>query len=85
MVAHYVGEDHDSDETFSSPHDQGGKIEIGSRGSSGVTEQLILRWEPLKMNHSLNATPQPILVAWAHFNEIYLLSAPQVLRDHKSS
>ena len=40
-----IGEVDDSDEVFCSPHDPGddpgGRIEISSQASSGVTEQLI--------------------------------------------
>ena len=89
MMGHYIGEVDDSDVTFSSPHDLGGgKIGMSSRGSSGVTEQLILRsqWTTPSMLLPMVGWAHPILVVSAQFDEVYLLSAhwaAQVLRDHR--
>ena len=66
----------------------GGKIGMSSRGSSGVTEQLILRsqWTTPSMLLPMVGWAHPILVVSAQFDEVYLLWAhwaAQVLRDHR--
>ena len=55
----------------------GGKIGMSSRGSSGVTEQLILRsqWTTPSMLLPMVGWAHPILVVSAQFDEVYLLWA----------